>query len=143
MRRASDRRRRPVPGLPNAKKPLTRFPVLLLLGFVFIVLCLCPVVSTRKHETFFRFPRKARRADGLAYEAQKVGEGTAAAYQAQTQVLGANSIVAIKVIEEIARGNIKIAPEVQVSSGAGESGSGNFFNAFIATLLKEKTVKSN
>jgi uncharacterized membrane protein YqiK len=83
------------------------------------------------------------KADGLAYEAQKVGEGTAAAYQAQTEVLGANSIVAIKVIEEIAKGNIKITPEVQVSSGAGESGSGNFFNAFIATLLKDKTVKSN
>ena len=82
------------------------------------------------------------KADGLAYEAQKVGEGTAAAYEAQTQVLGANSIVAIKVIEEISKGNIKITPEVQVSGSGSDSGS-NFFNAFIATLLKEKTIKSN
>ncbi len=82
------------------------------------------------------------KADGLAYEAQKVGEGTAAAYESQTRVLGANSIVAIKVIEEISKGNIKITPEVQVSGSGSDSGS-NFFNAFIATLLKEKTIKSN
>jgi hypothetical protein len=38
------------------------------------------------------------KADGLAYEAQKVGEGTAAAYSPQTEVRGPNSIVTIKVL---------------------------------------------
>lgn len=75
------------------------------------------------------------KADGLSYEAQKIGEGTAAAYEAQTRVLGADSIVAIKLIEEIARGNIKITPDVQVT---GEAGGAGIFNALVASVLKDK-----
>jgi len=80
------------------------------------------------------------KAEGLAYEAQRIGEGTAAAYEAQTRVLGTDSIVAIKLIEEIARGNIKITPDVQVT---GDGEKSNIFNAYIATLFTDKIKKSS
>jgi uncharacterized membrane protein YqiK len=78
------------------------------------------------------------RADGLSYEAQKVGEGTAAAYKAQTDVLGPERIAAIKLIQEIAAGNVTITPNVLVSGGESNQ-SGNLINAILATwLTREK-----
>lgn len=93
--------------------------------------------AMRKQSEGIRDATKTK-AEGLAYEAQKVGEGTAAAYKAQTEVLGTDSIVAIKLIEEISKGNIKITPDVQVS---GEGGSATTFNALIATMLSDKLKK--
>ncbi len=72
-------------------------------------------------------------ADGLAYEAQKVGEGTAAAYKAQTDVLGPERIAAIKLIQEIANGKVTITPNVLVSGDNNQGG--NLVNAILATWL--------
>jgi uncharacterized membrane protein YqiK len=79
-------------------------------------------------------------ADGLAYEAQKVGEGTAAAYKAQTDVLGPERIAAIKLIQEIAAGKVTITPNVLVSGGENNQG-GNLVNAILATWLTKDTTK--
>jgi uncharacterized membrane protein YqiK len=75
------------------------------------------------------------KADGTAYENEQVGEGLAAAYRAQTEVLGQQNVAALKLFEEIANGKIVITPEVQVTGG-GEN-SGNLVNALLATMLKK------
>jgi uncharacterized membrane protein YqiK len=76
------------------------------------------------------------KADGTSYENERVGAGLAAAYKAQTEVLGQQNIAALKLFEEIANGKIVITPEVLVTGGGQESG--NILNALIATLLKTK-----
>ncbi|MCX6647891.1 MAG: SPFH domain-containing protein [Candidatus Bathyarchaeota archaeon] len=74
------------------------------------------------------------KADGTAYENEQVGEGIAAAYKAQTEVLGQQNVAALKLFEEIANGKIVITPEVQVTGGGD---SGNLVNALLATMLKK------
>jgi uncharacterized membrane protein YqiK len=99
-------------------------------------------IATDKAEAFRKEAEGIRdatktKADGLSYEAEKVGEGTAAAYKAQTDVLGAERVAAIKLIQEIAAGNVTITPNVLVS---GEGGSGgNVVNAILATWLGQNT----
>ncbi|WML68077.1 MAG: hypothetical protein METHP_01654 [Methanoregula sp. SKADARSKE-2] len=88
--------------------------------------------ALRKETEGIRDSTKTR-ADGLAYEAQKVGEGTAAAYKAQTDVLGPERIVAIKLIQEIANGKVTITPNVLVSGDNNQGG--NLVNAILATWL--------
>ncbi len=78
------------------------------------------------------------KADGVSYEAQKVGEGTAAAYKAQTDVLGPERIAAIKLIQEIAAGKVTITPNVLVAGGENTQ-SGNLINAILATWLTKET----
>jgi len=80
------------------------------------------------------------KADGVSYEAQKVGEGTAAAYKAQTDVLGPERIAAIKLIQEIAAGKVTITPNVLVSGGENNQG-GNLVNAILATWLTKETTQ--
>ena len=75
------------------------------------------------------------KADGTAYENEQVGEGLAAAYKAQTEVLGQQNVAALKLFEEIANGKIVITPEVQVTGGGQDSG--NLINALLATMLKK------
>ncbi|HIH88421.1 TPA: hypothetical protein HA344_04320 [Candidatus Bathyarchaeota archaeon] len=75
------------------------------------------------------------KADGTSYENQQVGEGLAAAYRAQTEVLGQQNVAALKLFEEIANGKIVITPEVQVTGGGQDSG--NLVNALLATMLKK------
>jgi len=75
------------------------------------------------------------KADGTSYENQQVGEGLAAAYRAQTEVLGQQNVAALKLFEEIANGKIVITPEVQVTGGRQDSG--NLVNALLATMLKK------
>jgi len=76
------------------------------------------------------------KADGTEYENERVGAGVAAAYKAQTEVLGQQNVAALKLFEEIANGKIVITPEVLVT-GSGQD-SGNILNALVATLLKTK-----
>jgi uncharacterized membrane protein YqiK len=75
------------------------------------------------------------KADGTAYESERVGEGIAAAYKAQTEALGQQNVAALKLFEEIADGKIVVTPEVLVTSG-GQDG-GNLLNALLATMLKK------
>jgi uncharacterized membrane protein YqiK len=100
-------------------------------------------IATDKAEAFRREAEGIRdatktKADGVSYEAQKVGEGTAAAYKAQTDVLGPERIAAIKLIQEIAAGNVTITPNVLVAGGENNQ-SGNLINAILATWLTRET----
>ncbi len=79
------------------------------------------------------------KADGTAYESERVGEGIAAAYRAQTDALGQQNVAALKLFEEIANGKIVVTPEVLVTSGGQEGG--NLLNALLATMLKAKKAE--
>jgi len=88
--------------------------------------------AARKEAEGIRDATKTK-ADGQAYEAREVGVGTAAAYKAQTDVLGPERIAAIKLIQEVAAGKVTITPNVLVS---GEDGKGrSLINAILATWL--------
>ena len=51
-----------------------------------------------------------------------IGKSTAEAYELAVSALGSDSFTRLKVIEEIAKGNIKIIPEVLISGSNSESG---------------------
>jgi hypothetical protein len=76
-------------------------------------------------------------AEGRAFEAETVGKATAAAYQAQTDVLGEGRIAVLKMMDVIATNNVVITPRVSVTGGSEkEGGSSNLlFNTLIATML--------
>ena len=100
-------------------------------------------IATDKAEAFRKEAEGIRdatktKADGLSYEAQKIGEGTAAAYKSQTDVIGSERVAAIKLIQEIANGKVIITPSVLVSGGEGNQ-SGNLVNAILATWLTGNT----
>jgi uncharacterized membrane protein YqiK len=102
-------------------------------------------IATDKAEAFRKEAEGIRdatktKADGVSYEAQKVGEGTAAAYKAQTDVLGPERIAAIKLIQEIAAGKVTITPNVLVAGGENNQ-SGNLINAILATWLTKETTQ--
>ncbi len=72
------------------------------------------------------------RADGDAQAVKQVGLATAEAFSAQAGVIGSERLAVLKVLEEVARGNVKITPEISVTGG----GDGNgLFNAWLATAL--------
>jgi regulator of protease activity HflC (stomatin/prohibitin superfamily) len=81
------------------------------------------------------------KADGSAYEQEQVGKAIAAAYHAQTDVLGAERVAALKLIEEVAKGNIVITPNILVN-GSGDQG-GNLFNALMAKWISETGKPEN
>jgi len=91
--------------------------------------------ATRREAMGIRDATKTK-ADGTAYESERIGAGIAEAYKSQTEVLGQQNIAALKLFEEIAKGKIVITPEILVT-GTG-SDSGNLLNALIATILKPK-----
>lgn len=76
------------------------------------------------------------KADGEAYQHYKVGEGIAKSYEAQVAALGSQSVAAIKIVEAIAAGDIKITPDILVTGNDGNSG--NVFNAWLATMMIDK-----
>lgn len=89
--------------------------------------------AARKEAEGIRDATKTK-ADGQSYESQRVGEGMATAYKAQTDVIGPERVAAIKLIQEIAVGKVLITPKVLVSGEGGNSG-GNLVNAILATWL--------
>jgi uncharacterized membrane protein YqiK len=94
--------------------------------------------AARKEAEGIRDATKTK-ADGQSYESQRVGEGMAAAYKAQTDVIGPERVAAIKLIQEIAAGKVLITPNVLVS-GEGNTGGG-LLNAILATWLGQNTSK--
>ena len=74
------------------------------------------------------------KADGEAYQAKVVGEGTAAAYKAQVTELGQDNIAMLNIVKGIADGKIVITPNVLVQGGEGGS-TANLLGAFLATKL--------
>ena len=76
------------------------------------------------------------RADGTAYEAERIGQGQAAAYKAQTDILGQDNVTALKLFQEVAEGKIVITPQIMVTGGGSDTSS-NMWNAYLSTLLKK------
>ena len=77
-------------------------------------------------------------ADGIAYKNREEGKGLADAYKEQAQVIGADKLALIKVIEQVATGKVKITPDFLIQGG--EQG-GNLLNALMANILKEQVTK--
>ena len=57
-----------------------------------------------------------------AYSQKAIGEAKADAYKAQVEAMGGDNIARLKMVEAIAEGNIKVIPDILVSSN-GTSGS--------------------
>lgn len=79
-------------------------------------------------------------ADGKAYENRETGKGIADAYKAQAEVIGADKLALIKVIEQVSSGKVKIVPDFLIQGGGEQSG--NLFNAWMANMVKDQTEKN-
>jgi regulator of protease activity HflC (stomatin/prohibitin superfamily) len=77
-------------------------------------------------------------ADGDAYKNRETGEGIADAYKAQAEVIGADKLALIKVIEQVSTGKIKIVPDFLIT---GDQQGGNLFNAWMANMVIEQVEK--
>ena len=80
-------------------------------------------------------------ADGNAYKSKIEGDGVAAAYVAQKEAIGQQNVAVIKLVQEIAAGNIQIVPQVLVSGGGDGSTSGNLFNAWLSQMISQNVPK--
>lgn len=78
-------------------------------------------------------------ADGKAYENIQTGEGLAKAYAAQAEVVGADNLARLKIMEQVATGKIKIVPDFLIQGGGDQSG--NLFQAWMANTVKEQVEK--
>lgn len=70
-------------------------------------------------------------------EAKKIlaiGEATAEAYRKQVEAMGPENFAALKVIEQIANGQIKITPDILIQ---GKDGGGSTVDALLALVLKD------
>jgi uncharacterized membrane protein YqiK len=74
------------------------------------------------------------KADGEGAAVRTVGQAQADAYHAQADVIGADRVALVRVMEEVREGQIRITPETLVTGG--DSGTTNsLFSAYLATLL--------
>ena len=80
-------------------------------------------------------------ADGNSYKSKTEGDGVAAAYIAQKEAIGQQNVAIIKLIQEIAAGQIQIVPQILVEGGDASTG-GNLFNAWLAQMLSQNTPKN-
>ncbi len=81
-------------------------------------------------------------ADGVAYKQREEGTGLADAYKAQADVIGADKLALIKVIEQVATGKIKVVPDFLIQGGgSGGDQSGNLFNAWMANMVAGQVEK--
>lgn len=77
-------------------------------------------------------------ADGKAYENIQTGEGLAKAYKAQAEVVGPDNLAKLKIMEQVAGGNVKIVPDFLIQ-GSGDQ-SGNLFQAWMANMVKDQVM---
>jgi regulator of protease activity HflC (stomatin/prohibitin superfamily) len=76
-----------------------------------------------------------------AYSQKAVGEAMADAYRAQVEAMGGDNIARLKMVEAIAQGNIKIIPDILVSSN-GETGNlGDMLTLFLTQKVIEQAKK--
>ncbi len=75
-----------------------------------------------------------------SYKSQIEGDGIAAAYVAQKEAIGQQNVAVIKLMQEIAAGNIQIVPQVLV--GGEGSASGNLFNAWLSQMISQNVPKT-
>ncbi len=82
---------------------------------------------------------------GLA-EAEKImaiGQSTAEAYELQVKAMGEDNFTRFKITEEIAKGKVKIIPDLIVSGGNGSSTDGSLSGLMGLQLLKMLQEKSD
>jgi regulator of protease activity HflC (stomatin/prohibitin superfamily) len=77
------------------------------------------------------------KAEGEAQAVRQVGQATADAYAAQSQVVGPERLAVLKVLQEVSTGKVKITPDVLVNGG-GDGAGGGLFSAWMATMLGPK-----
>jgi hypothetical protein len=78
------------------------------------------------------------KAGGEGAAIRTVGQAQGAAYRAQADVIGADRVALVRIMEEVRDGKIRITPGTLVSAGA-EGGSPRLaFSAYLATLLSQK-----
>jgi regulator of protease activity HflC (stomatin/prohibitin superfamily) len=76
-----------------------------------------------------------------AYSQKAVGEAMADAYRAQVEAMGGDNIARLKMVEAIAQGNIKIIPDILVSSN-GETGNlGDMLTLFLTQKVIAQAKK--
>jgi regulator of protease activity HflC (stomatin/prohibitin superfamily) len=80
-------------------------------------------------------------ADGNSYKSKIEGDGVAAAYNAQKEAIGQQNVAIIKLVQEIAAGQIQIVPQVLVGGGDA-SASGNLFNAWLSQMISQNVTKT-
>lgn len=79
------------------------------------------------------------RADGDAYQKEMVGVGIAKAYTAQSEVIGAQNLAVIQMLERVSEGKIKITPDFLVSGADGTNA--NLFSAWIMQMMSQGQKK--
>jgi len=83
---------------------------------------------------------------GIA-EAEKImaiGKSTAEAYELQVKAMGGDNFTKFKITEEIAKGKIKIIPDLIVNGGAGSDGTLNgLMGMQLMQMIQNKPEKSN
>lgn len=79
-------------------------------------------------------------ADGNSYKSKTEGDGIAAAYIAQKEAIGQQNVAIIKLMQEIAAGNIQIVPQILVEGGEGGA-TGNLFNAWLSQMISQNIPK--
>lgn len=79
---------------------------------------------------------------GLA-EAEKImaiGKSTAEAYELQVQAMGGENFAKLKIMEEVAKGNVRIIPDLIISGAEGTEGSMNgLMGMQLMSMLKERS----
>ncbi|MCI4323962.1 MAG: hypothetical protein L3K03_08135 [Thermoplasmata archaeon] len=81
---------------------------------------------------------------GQATAVKSVGLAQAEAYRAQTEVIGAERVALVRVVEAIRDGHIQITPETQITLGGPEGGSaGSLLTAYFAKLLADQSPSSS
>lgn len=81
------------------------------------------------------------RADGDAYQKEMVGVGIAKAYSAQADVIGAQNLAIIQLLERVSEGKIKITPDFLVSGADGTNA--NLFSAWIMQMMSKEQKKKS
>ena len=81
------------------------------------------------------------KADGVAYENSETGKALAEAYKAQSEVIGAENLAKIKIMELVKDGKVKIVPEFLIQGGGSGDQSGNMFQTWMAMEVKDKVDK--
>jgi len=76
------------------------------------------------------------KADGERYNQAEIGRGLADAYKAQAEVVGPERLAVIKVMEQVASGEVKIVPDLLITGEDGKGG--NLFNTWMATMLSSE-----
>src|SRR3989442_3004102 len=75
--------------------------------------------------------------DGNAAAIRMVGEAQADAYHAQADVLGADRIALVKVMEEVRDGKIRVTPDTLVTSVGDGAGTVSLLTAYLTKILTE------